>query len=179
MQSDDANIITTQHQIEYRVQAMRKTFGLVDHYYLVIDDKEYHAGQYKPGKVLPINTTKGYHIVSVMDVCDACYNKIVVDLQLEEDVRMFSYFPLLNCETLCFGFSLQSLPIYCIPFLALLLWRGCILYAVVLLLVIMLILLIRSKYVFSRTHKIRCKHLIENSTDTNLKNKDVTKNSNI
>lgn len=150
---------TNHHIIEYRVQAMRRAFGLFDHYFLVINDKEYHPGNYKPGKVLPVNTTKGHHVVSRVAVCDICYNKIVVDLQLEEDVRLFNYYPILNCETLCFGFSAQSLPLYITPFLGLLLWQGQILYAILMILACMLILLMRSKYVFSRTNKLQCRHI--------------------
>lgn len=145
-------------RIEYRVQAMKNTFGLFDHYFLVIGDKEYHPGSYKPGKVLPVNSTKGSHIVATLDCCDACYNKLVVDLHLEEDVRIFNFYPLLNCETWCFGFSIQSLPIYMIPILIVLLIRGNIFYMVVLIVAIAFLILIRSKYVFSRTNKLQCQH---------------------
>lgn len=156
-------------QIEYRVQAMKKTMGLFDHYYLVIGDKEYHPGRYKPGKVLPVNTTKGYHIVSTVSVCDECYNKIVVDLHLEEDIRMFSYFPFMNCETMCFGISIQSLAIYLVPFLVVLLWRGQLFYAIMLVLISLTVLLVRSKYIFSRTVKSHCAHILPTTVTTAAK----------
>lgn len=145
--------------IEYRCQAMRKTLGFVDHYFLVVDDKEYHAGFYKRGKVLPADTTKGYHSVMFVDVCESCYVKIVADYRLEEDIRIFNYFPLLNCETLCRGFSVQSMALLSLPFVGMLLWKKQFAYAIILLLVVAVAVLSYSKYVFSRCKKTVCTHL--------------------
>lgn len=154
--------------IEYRCQAMKKTFGLVDHYFLVVDGKEYHAGFYKPGKVLPMNTTKGYHVVMLSDVCEACYLKIVTDYGLGEDVRIFSYFPMLNCETLCRGFSIQSLSLFSLPFVVLLLYKRMFVSAILMIMVVMICVLIHSKYVFSRCKRKTCPHLKQIQSKLNL-----------
>lgn len=106
--------------VEYWCQAMPKTWGLIDHYFMVIDDKEYHAGTYKPGKILPRNSTKGA-LVSLCTVCDTCYEKILLDYDLNEDDRLYTaYFPLLNCESVCTGFSMQSITLIAIPYVCLL-----------------------------------------------------------
>jgi hypothetical protein len=145
--------------IEIRCQAMKKCYGLVDHYFYVIDDKEYHTRLYPKGRILERDTTKGYHVVAYYDVCEECYTKIAADFLLKEDVRIFNYFPLLNCETFCTGISVQSLLLISIPFILYLVYRGRYLYAIILCLVMIIILLAYSKYIFSRTKKIKCSHL--------------------
>lgn len=145
--------------IEYRCQALKNTLGLIDHYFLVIDDKEYHLGFYTPGKVLPKDSTKGYHIVSKRKVCETCYNKIIADLNYKEDIRLIRYFPFLNCETLCTGFSVQSLALLTLPCVGFLIVKGKILYVIILVLLTLIVILVYSKYTFSRTKYSRCKHL--------------------
>lgn len=157
--------------IEYRCQAMKKSMGVFDHYFLVIDDKEYHAGFYKPGRVLPVNSTKGYHICMVSEICEVCYVKIVADYRLEEDVRIFSYFPMLNCETLCFGFSLQSLTLLALPFIVVLLFKGKFILSIIVLMVVLLLLLVHSKYTFSRCKRTQCPHLRKQQQQHHMKTK--------
>lgn len=146
--------------IELRCQATRRYFGLWDHYFLVIDDKEIHLGLYEKGKILPKDTTKGSHIAAYYEICKACYDKIILDLNLQDDERLFkSYFPFLNCETLCTGFSFQSLMFLSIPFIVVLLFKGYILWAVILSLATLFTLLAYSKFTFSRTRQKKCQHL--------------------
>lgn len=46
------------YTVEVRCQALRRTWGLIDHYFLVIGEHEYHmGGSYSKGAVLPIGTT--------------------------------------------------------------------------------------------------------------------------
>lgn len=152
--------------VEYWCQAMRKTYGLIDHYFMVIDDNEYHAGTYKPGKILPRNTTKGAHLVSVCNVCEACYHKILLDYDLKEDDRLFTtYFPLLNCESVCTGISVQSIALIAVPFICLLIINGKFLWALILLLFVVVSLLAYSKYKFSRTTRTSCVHYNNNNNN--------------
>lgn len=152
-------------EIEIRVQALKNTLGLIDHYYMVIDDKEYHPGYYKPGCILPRESTKGYHIAYCRTVCQDCLNQIILNFNLREDKRILSFYPLLNCESLTIGFSVQSVGFCAIPFIVFLLCNGRLLYALLLLLCVVLVLLIHSKYVFSRTTRQRCRHISSISSD--------------
>ncbi|AQN78564.1 ACH96134.1 Ac81-like protein [Kallithea virus] len=146
--------------IEVRCQAMRKSFGLFDHYFLVIKGKEYHAGWYARGMVLDEGTTKGAHTVSVQNICKMCYDKIFAEFYVREDLRIFNaYFPFINCETICMGFSIQSLAFLIIPFVCTFIAKGLFLYAILLILVTIVLFLIYSKYQFSRTVRTKCSHL--------------------
>lgn len=145
--------------VEYRCQALKNTFGLIDHYYYVVDDKEYHLGWYKPGKILPKDTTKGYHIVGKKTVCGTCYNKIIADINFKEDRRLMSFYPLLNCESLCTGFSVQSLGLLALPLTCVTIFYRKFMLTLVIILTTICLLLFYSKYIFSRTKKTKCIHL--------------------
>lgn len=146
--------------IELRCQATKKSYGIFDHYFYVIDDKEVHMGKYEKGKILPKGATKGAHTTATYEICQACYDKIILDLTSHDDVRMFSsYFPILNCESLCTGFSIQSALSVSFPFIIILLIKGFILWAIILFLVSLVILLGYSKYMFSQTRQKQCEHL--------------------
>lgn len=146
--------------IELRCQATKKSLGLFDHYFYVIDDQEVHMGVYRKGKILPKNTTKGSHISTYYEICKVCYDKIYLNLLSKEDVRLFStYFPMLNCESLCTGFSIQSALVLAIPFIVGLVMKGLYLWAIILFLTAIIVLLMNSKYTFSRTNEKKCSHL--------------------
>lgn len=150
---------TSERMVEVRVQALRRTFGIIDHYYLVIEGMEYHPGYYKRGNFLPLGTTANYHVVARRRVCLDCYNKIIADFNLREDKRIGSFYPFLNCESLATGFSLQSLGFLAVPFVAGFLLLGRFLLAVVTFLLALLYLLLVGKYTISRTVRARCRHL--------------------
>lgn len=147
--------------LQILVRASKRALGLVDHYFLLVDDEfEYHPGMYGRGNVLPGGTTEGAHVVERRDICRMCYEKLMIDFSLLEDRRLMStYYPFLNCETLVTGISVQSLHALALPFVVGLLCRGKWLYAVALLLAAVVSLLAYSKYVFSRTRRTRCQHL--------------------
>lgn len=147
-------------RVEYRCQAQSSSFGLIDHYFLVIDDKEYHLGFYRKGNVLPKGTTKGSHTIAVKDLCTLCCTKLFANLKLQEDKRLIAYFPFLNCETLATGFSVQSLGFLSIPLILILLVKGLFLYALLVLLSTFVILLCYSKFTYCRTKQTTCKHLM-------------------
>lgn len=148
------------HRIEVRVQALRSAFGLADHYYMIIDDDmEYHPGMYAQGSILPNGTTKGYHVVDVRTVCQACHDKIILNFNAREDKRVWALFPLLNCESLSMGFSIQTAMMIAIPIAAALLLQSHFVYALIALLFGLALHLAVSKYMFSRTRKSRCVHL--------------------
>lgn len=156
----DDNDGTAEHVVEIRCQALKSTMGFVDHYFLVVEDLEYHMGYYKKGSILPLGTTKGSHTVCVKNLCDQCYDKIAADYNLREDKRLFGYYPLINCESLSTGLSLQSLAILALPFVFTLIAFGRLVYALVLTLVVLLLVLSYSKYVFSRSSTYTCPHLL-------------------
>lgn len=151
-------------EIEIRVRALKNTLGIIDHYYMVIDDWEYHPGFYKLGCILPKGSTKGYHVACRRLVCQDCFNLIMLNFNLREDKRMFSLYPVLNCESLAIGFSVQSTAFLVLPFIACLLCVGRILYSCLLFLCVLTTLLMYSKYVFSRTERQRCRHIVRNNT---------------
>lgn len=145
--------------VEIHCRASKQSFGLIDHYFIVIDNLEYHLGFYRSGRVLPKGTTKGSHVVYERQICKHCYDNIHFDIKFREDCRLFSYYPLLNCETLVTGISLQSLAFFAIPFIGLFLIRGCFMYALIVFLITILYLLALSKYNYSRTRKQACLHI--------------------
>lgn len=146
-------------EVEIRVQALKNTMGLIDHYYMVLNGMEYHPGNYRLGNILPLDSTKGYHVVMKKRICIDCYNKIVTDFNMKEDKRIASFYPFLNCESLTTGISAQSMAFIAIPFVVLLVLRGMFLWALVLLLATFVYMLGVSKFVFSRTTSSTCKHL--------------------
>lgn len=147
-------------RIEVRVQALKSVFGLIDHYYMILDDKEYHPGMYAPGSILPKDSTKGYHVAAIRTVCQLCHDKLVLNLNAREDKRIWSFFPLLNCESISTGFSIQSVVLVLIlPIVTMLLLQRKILITVIAVLLGLLVHLSVSKYMFSRTVKTRCSHL--------------------
>lgn len=146
--------------IELRCQATKRSYGFFDHYFYVIDNKEVHMGTYKKGKILPKGTTKGSHITANYEICESCYNKIILDLTLNDDIRLFtSFFPILNCESLCTGFSIQSAMAVTIPFIVVLLVKQLYLWAIILFLFSTVILLAYSKFMFSQTREKKCIHI--------------------
>lgn len=148
-----------EYTVEVRCQALKRTWGLIDHYFLVIGEYEYHMGRYSKGSILPVGTTKGAHVVSVKTMCRACYTKIVENYNLREDKRLFDYYPLVNCETLSTGLSVQAISFLVLPFVFTLLLLGHLLWAVLLTLAALVFFLMCSKYVFSRTTEHKCRHL--------------------
>lgn len=149
-----------EYTVEVRCQALSRTWGLIDHYFLVIGEHEYHmGGSYSKGSVLPVGSTKGAHTISLKTVCSACYTRIVDSYLFREDMRLFNFYPIVNCETLSTGLSLQAISILTLPFVLYLLSLGLILWAVILTLCTVVFFLASSKYAFSRTAKLRCRHL--------------------
>lgn len=146
--------------IEIRCRASRKYFGLIDHYFYVINGSEYHVGNYKKGKILPINTTKGYHVVSKTSLCDTCHDKIIENYKTKEDNRLFKYYPFINCESLTTGISLQSLLIFgTLPILFISLFKGKFLISILIIFILLTALLMYSKFIYSRTRIDQCSHL--------------------
>lgn len=159
--SSEYNSYSTQQRfkVEVRCQAMKNTLGLFDHYFIVINNVEYHMGYYSKGAILPVNSTKGWHLVTVKEVCADCYQKIIETFCLGEDKRLFSFYPFINCETLTTGFSVQSLIFLLIPISTYLVYYKLYNILIYVILITICLILAYSKYVFSRTNYLRCKHL--------------------
>lgn len=65
---------------------------------------------------------------------------------------------MLNCESVCTGFSVQSIALIAVPFVCLLIIHGKFLWALILVLFVVVCLLAYSKYKFSRTIRTTCVH---------------------
>lgn len=68
------------YTVEVRCQALRRTWGLIDHYFLVIGEHEYHVGG---------SYSKGAHTIAIKTLCSACYTRTVESYRLCEDRRLF------------------------------------------------------------------------------------------
>lgn len=148
------------HEVEVRVRAVNSVFGLIDHYYMILDGTEYHPGMYAPGSVLPEGTTKGYHVAAVRTLCQTCYDKIIFNFNAREDKRVWSLFPLLNCESLTTGFSLQAAILLVVPIALSLMYQKKLILATIVLLLGIIAHLAISKFAFSRTLRSKCAHLM-------------------
>lgn len=147
--------------VDIYVRPIKKTLGILDHYFLVIDDWEYHlGGNYPLGEKLKKGTTKNAFVSKRSYVCQNCFKELQLRLESNEYRRVFKFFPIINCETLTVGLSIQSIVLAfgTISVLGLLYFKHDYL-ALVLFLVILLIVLIVSKYTLSRTHLYYCAHI--------------------
>ncbi|KAI5630641.1 Ac81-1 [Venturia canescens] len=149
------------YTVEVRCQADSGTLGFLDHYFLVIGNLEYHLGLFVKGSVIPINSTKGSHVVCEKTVCEECYKKIMEFYETKEDKRLFNFYPFINCETFSTGLSFQAMSMIFAPFIAGLLLFCKFLYAILLGLIATITFLGQSKYNFSRTHKFSCRHITQ------------------
>lgn len=147
------------HTIEIRCRAIKRVFGLFDHFFMIIDNNEYHFGFYSKGLVLPKGTTKSSHLATIRTICHQCYIKLMIDLEFKEDARLFSYYPILNCETLSYGLSIQTICFLNFLFIPILLLKKHYWLSLVFSLSIIIVLLFFSKYQYSRTLKKNCNHL--------------------
>lgn len=142
------------------VRAEKMSFGLIDHYFMIIDNFEYHPGFYKSGNILPKGFTKGYHIAAIKRVCSNCLNKLILDFNLYEDRRISNWYPIFNCESLSTGISVQSIiTVVFIPTVVFALFRGFYMIAIIIFMLGLVCLLLYSKWTFSRTRNIKCEHL--------------------
>lgn len=147
------------YRVEIRMRATKSSFGLIDHYYMILGDLEYHPGCYSPGNILPKGTTTGYHVAAVRHICKTCYDKIILNFNTREDKRIWALYPFLNCESLTTGFSVQALAMLTFPLVAILLWQKIYIYAIIVLLAGIIVHLSVSKFSFSRTFHGTCTHL--------------------
>lgn len=149
------------HDIEIHCQAMKSTMGLFDHYFIVIDNMEYHMGLYQKGALIPLGSTKGSHLITIRTICDQCYRRIVMKYNAQEDRRMaLKYYPIINCETLVMGMSVQVVLITLVlPFLILLICKGLIIYSILLFVLTLTLQLWYSKSLYCSSTKTLCVHL--------------------
>lgn len=150
---------TNSHHVEIRVRATKSSFGLIDHYYMILNDQEYHPGCYAKGSILPKDTTKGYHVAAIRTICQTCYDKIILNFNAREDKRIWSLYPFLNCESFSTGFSIQSLGLLAAPLIGMLIYQKKYIVAVIVLLLCLIAHLSISKFTFSRTFRGKCSHL--------------------
>lgn len=145
--------------IEICCVSLKKTLGLADHYFIIIDDFEYHLGFYSKGLVLPKGSTKGSHIICIKRVCSDCYEKFNHDFETKEFQRLFCFYPLINCESLATGISVQIICMLHLSVALVLVLYKKYLLSIILILILLCISLLFSKYNYSRTVKKKCKHL--------------------
>lgn len=163
-QNDKGPQITNQPDttdIQICIRASKNVFGLIDHFFMKIDNFEYHPGFYKSGNILPSGTSNGLHVIETRQVCRLCLIKLILDFKMHEDRRISTWYPFLNCESLTTGISVQSLVlISSLPvIIALIILKRfiCLLFFVMLMLII---LLLYSKYLYSRSKYSKCPHLL-------------------
>lgn len=159
---EDAAADAKIHTVAYYCRAMRPVLGLFDHYFSVFDNElEIHWGSYHKGRVLPVGTTRNAHLLGVQTMCHACYTKCMWMVNSADDSRLFKWYPLMNCETLTMGVSVQ-LVIVLTAFMVklVLLWHNQLLWFFVAVLATLVFLLGYSKYLHSRRPKyFQCVHL--------------------
>lgn len=148
-------------EIEIYSIAQRATFGLIDHYFLMIPmyQLEFHLGIYSRGLILPAGRTVGAHLCGRKLVCDSCFVKLMHDLESGEYNRLIGYFPFVNCETLTTGISVQSIILINSIFVYASFAFGKFKMGFFISVVLLLCLLLFSKYNFSRTYKFKCPHM--------------------
>lgn len=148
-------------RVELCCRATRRSFGLIDHYFLRLEGNEYHFGVYQKGRVIPAGYTQGAHVITEHALCPACRDSLQQRIDQKCDVRLMQqYFPLLNCESFCLGFSYQIIGLVAfVPTVVVLILKHHFLWALILLLIGLVVQLWVSKYRFSRTARTRCSHL--------------------
>lgn len=159
---EDVAADTKIHTVAYYCRAMRPVLGLFDHYFSVFDNElEIHWGSYHKGRVLPVGTTRNAHLLGVQTMCHACYTKCMWMVNSADDSRLFKWYPLMNCETLTMGVSVQ-LVIVLTAFMVklVLLWHNQLLWFFIAVLATLVFLLGYSKYLHSKRPKyFQCVHL--------------------
>lgn len=143
--------------IELRCTPQKNTLGLVDHYYMVLDGVEYHVDLNSTQKQLPEGTTRRSHTVEYRGACSMCYDRQLGTYFTVADI--FKYFPWFNCETICMGFSFQSLFLLTVPFIVALFLSHNYLCCVIFMLLVAIAFLLFSKYNYSRTKYALCPHI--------------------
>lgn len=81
---------------------------ITNHYFYIINDKEYHLGKYPSGRILPINTTLPRTIIGEKVLCKKCFDDFIIKFDEGYDKKLFHYgYPIINCESIICGISLQ------------------------------------------------------------------------
>ncbi|UDM55438.1 Ac81 [Phenacoccus solenopsis nudivirus] len=140
------------------VKALPNTFGLVDHYYMVHDGVSYHMGK---NRMINIRKVPESHtLIRKLYKCEQCTSDFYKNLHANEDVRLFNFYPFVNCESLSVGFSAQSLCLLSIPlaFTTFIVF-GALLVSIIILLVGLIFCLWIGKYDRSRIKHKFCQHL--------------------
>lgn len=148
------------YEVQICLRPIRKSLGFFDHYFLIIDNVEYHlGGNYPLGEEIPRGTTKNAFVSKNYHVCATCKN-ILLERMKTHKYRTSALFPIINCETLTVGLSVQFIvaAIGTIAVLASLILRKFTVALLIILLTLVIVLLI-SKYTLSRTTSNYCKHL--------------------
>lgn len=146
-------------QIKLHLRPIAWSYGLFDHYFLVIKDTEYHLGEYPKGTKLPVGTTKNSSILYNIEYCKDCYNKLLLDIETQEHKRLFSFFPFVNCETLATGLSIQSINLWFFPIIVYCLCSQRFLLAILIFLLCLLLQVVYSKYQMIGVRKKKCEHI--------------------
>lgn len=147
-------------KIEVYVKSIKKTYGLFDHYYIVIGDYEYHLGYYKKGSILPIGSTKNSKLLEIKTICSLCYEKFLHDFSSNEFQRLFIFYPFVNCESLTTGISTQMICVlnFFIPITFCVL--GLYMRAFLSLILIIITTIITKQIKYMKTTIKHCPHLI-------------------
>lgn len=147
------------YMVEKCIRAEGCVLGIYDHFFVIIDDYEYHLGTYTLGIKLPKGTTKGYHVYEQVSMCSKCVSSFFKNTKHEFQRLKLYGFPLVNCQTLNDGYSSYLIIIAYAPIICgFLIFNKFYTLALIVFLLAIIIHLASSKYKFSICKKKKCKH---------------------
>lgn len=98
-------------KMEIRAKIINKSFKLFEHYYIVLgnNEMEYHINKFGPPLIKkPDKTKNNYRVVENFLICPDCEYKLIAYYKQNHHLIMQSFYPLINCETLVCGISIQT-----------------------------------------------------------------------
>jgi len=146
---------------------LKLSLGLIDHWFVDIPqlNMEIHMGNYSKGTHLTSGTTKNAHTFMDIKLCSDCTDRLVKNTIELTDIF---YYPIINCETLiASNFCIIRASTQTIFYTAIVVTLIASIFKpslIILALVILLIFVIYSKFLYCRTYSKACLHLIQSGT---------------
>lgn len=139
---------------------------IISHYFYIINNSEYHLGKYPKGRILPKGTTKPYTVIGEKTLCNECYNEFLSKFDAGADKKMFYIgYPLINCESLICGISLQILMLtITIGFASVSFLKYGLKISVIVFIIFLVIYLIIERFRQMYYITVSCKHIKDNTT---------------
>lgn len=160
-------------KIEVCGKPIAKTFGLIKHYFIRLEhpELEIHPGQYKKGTHHNLEFTKGFEIYIKKIMCRECLQKL---LKESNDMKMYWYYPFINCETLTKGltgqFAISNQIVLLVLLILFLIVSFCCNYIYLLGVMVVLLVILYNNYLSSGTSLLVCHHLNARMKEAERKN---------